>query len=81
MKPTHPIAPIFGAPPQMAPISISRWKLTVGSLGFILLTVGIFWYQFHQIQAGDERPRWDQLRWGYLLLILLCLPIETVCAS
>jgi uncharacterized protein (TIRG00374 family) len=53
-------------------------KLLAGGLGFVLLTVGIFWYQFHLIQVGDQAPRWNQLQWGYLFLILLCLPIETV---
>lgn len=56
-------------------------KLLVGGVAFILLTVGIFWYQFHRIHAGDAAPRWDQLRWGYLLLILLCIPIETLAAG
>lgn len=56
-------------------------KLLAGGLGFVLLTVGIFWYQFHLIQIGDRAPRWDQLKWGYLLLILLCLPIETVASG
>ena len=60
---------------------IGRSQLVVGSLGFVLLTVGIFWYQFHRIQAGDTGPRWDRLRWGYLVLILLCLPIETLAAG
>jgi len=58
-----------------------RWKLIFGGLVFLLLTAGIFWYQFDQIQAGTARPRWDRLRWGYALLILLCLPVETLCAA
>ncbi len=53
-------------------------KLLAGGLGFVLLTVGIFWYQFHRIQVADETPRWGHLQWGYLILILLCLPLETV---
>jgi hypothetical protein len=52
-----------------------------GSVAFILLTVGAFWYQFHRIQSGDAGPRWDQLRWGYLWLIVLCLPLETLAAG
>jgi len=58
-----------------------RWKLISGGLIFLLLTAGIFWYQFDQIQPGAARPRWDQLYWGYLAVIFLCLPIETVCAA
>jgi len=56
-------------------------KLLAGGLGFGLLTVGILWYQFHLIQVGDQAPRWDQLQWGYLLLILVCLPVETVASG
>ena len=56
-------------------------KLLAGGLGFVLLTVGIFWYQFHRIQVADATPRWAQLQWGYLFLILLCLPVETVASS
>jgi uncharacterized protein (TIRG00374 family) len=56
-------------------------KLLAGGLGFFLLTVGIFWYQFHRIQVADETPRWSQLQWGYFILILLCLPLETVASG
>jgi uncharacterized protein (TIRG00374 family) len=56
-------------------------KLLAGGLGFALLTVGISWYQFHRIQVADEAPRWDQLQWGYLFLIMLCWPVETVASS
>ena len=56
-------------------------KLIVGGVAFILLTIWIFWYQFHRIQIGDQAPKWDQLRWGYFWLILLCLPIETLAAG
>lgn len=70
-----------GSSGQVGYTGMARWKLVLGGLFFFLLTAGIFWHQFHQIQAGDARPRWEQLRWGYLLLILLCLPIETACAA
>ncbi len=52
-------------------------KLIIGGMIFILLTFAIFWYQFYRIRAGDDIPRLDQLRWGYLILILCFLPIET----
>jgi uncharacterized protein (TIRG00374 family) len=60
------------------PAGLGRGKLTAGGLAFALLTVGIFWYQFHRIQPGDAAPRWDQLRWGYLALIFLFLPLEAL---
>lgn len=54
----------------------SHRKLIIGGLIFLLLTLGIFWYQFHRIQAGDDYPRLNQLRWGYLILIFFFLPVE-----
>lgn len=56
----------------------SRVKLIIGGLIFLLLTSAIFWYQFHRIHAGVSIPRLNQLRWGYLVLILCFLPIETL---
>jgi uncharacterized protein (TIRG00374 family) len=56
-------------------------KLTSGGAAFILLTGGIFWYQFHRMQPGAAVPRWEQLRWGYLWLILLLLPVETLASA
>ncbi len=56
-------------------------KLLAGCLGFALLTVGIIWYQFHRIQDDDGTPGWSQLQWGYLFLIVLGWPIETVASG
>lgn len=53
-------------------------KLLIGGLAFIALTVGIFWYQFSRIKAGYQAPRSSQLQWEYLLLMLLCLPFDTL---
>jgi len=44
----------------------------------VLLTGGVFWYQFSRVTPDTAGPIWDSLRWGYLALILLCLPVETV---
>ena len=57
---------------------VNQAKLLVGSIVFIILTVGIFWYQFHRIQPIDAIPRWDNLQWKYLLLMLIFLPIDTL---
>jgi hypothetical protein len=54
----------------------SRGKLITGGLIFVLMTLAIFWYQFHRIQAGDDIPRLSHLRWGYLILIFCFLPLE-----
>jgi uncharacterized protein (TIRG00374 family) len=45
------------------------------------LTVGIFWYQFSEIPAGDRPPIWNQLNWHYLLWLLLFLPVDTFSAG
>lgn len=67
---------------QQAGLSgIGRGKLIAGSAAFLGLTVAIFWYQFHRIPAGEWGPPWDQLRWRYLFLILLCLPVETLASG
>ena len=63
------------------PPGLGRRKLAAGSAAFLALTVAVFWYQFHLIQPGDAGPSWDRLRWAYLGLIVICLPVETVAAS
>jgi glycosyltransferase 2 family protein len=56
-------------------------RMIPGSLVFIFFTVGIFWYQFRRIQPGEGVPGWGDVQWGYLLLMLLCLPLETISGS
>ena len=55
-----------------------RGTLALGALGLLLLTAGVFWYQFSRIGGGADPPRWESLRWEYLAVLLLCLPIETL---
>jgi uncharacterized protein (TIRG00374 family) len=57
---------------------ISRGKLMIGGLVFVTLTALIFWYQFYQIQPDAEPLKWNRLRLEYLLLIFLCLPLDTL---
>jgi uncharacterized protein (TIRG00374 family) len=57
---------------------IGRRQLILGTLMFLLCTVGILGYEFHHLQTSDHAPRWRDLRWGYFALILLCLPVETL---
>ena len=56
-------------------------KLVAGGLCFVLLTAGIYWYQIERIQPGDTLPALKDLHWGFLLLILLFLPLETIAAA
>jgi uncharacterized protein (TIRG00374 family) len=57
------------------------YKLICGGLIFIGLTIGIFWYQFSEIPAGNRPPIWNHLQWDYLFWLLLFLPIETFAAG
>jgi len=56
-------------------------KLIWGGLIFIVLTVGIFWYQFSKVHMGNGLPTWGQLQWDYFLLLLLFLPIDTLASG
>jgi uncharacterized protein (TIRG00374 family) len=63
------------------PQRFSWVQLVLGGLVFLVLTIGIFWYQFNRIQSRDEVPILGQLKWCYLLLMLLCLPIDTLVSA
>jgi len=86
---TNPLLPEALAPGHMDPPTLSEngikefgiYKLVYGGLIFIGLTVGIFWYQFSEIPAGNRSPIWNQLQWRYLFWLLLFLPIETFAAG
>jgi len=75
----HPTAPQTGAESRLRQPAIH--KLFCGGLFFIVLTVGIFWYQFAKIPAGNRPAIWNQLQWGYLFWLLLFLPIDTFAAG
>jgi glycosyltransferase 2 family protein len=66
---------------QTGPAAMAHGRLAAGGVAFLLLTLGIFWYLFHRVQTGDATPRWAELQWGYLVFIILCLPIETLASS
>ncbi|MGD9322084.1 MAG: lysylphosphatidylglycerol synthase transmembrane domain-containing protein [Desulfobacteraceae bacterium] len=53
-------------------------KYLLGGITFLLLTVVVFWFQFDRIEAGDQLVTWDKLQWGYLFLLLLFLPFDTI---
>lgn len=69
--------PLIGPPS----FKLGHGKLVLSGIVFGVLTIGIFWYQFRQIQPGEVLPSWDQLRPTYLFFILLCIPIETFAAA
>lgn len=75
-RPVGPVGPETVAPPRLG-----SWNLLIGGAAFVVLTVGILWFQFHRIPAGAVGPRWAELRWGYLGLLLLCIPVETLACA
>lgn len=50
----------------------------IGGFFFLVLTVGVFWYQFRQVGPSARPPEIGQLRWGYLVPILMLVPAETL---
>ncbi len=74
-----PIAPQTRPENRLKALGIH--KLLFGGLFFVILTVGIFWYQFSEIPADNRPPIWNGLQWGSLYWLLLFLPIETFAAG
>jgi glycosyltransferase 2 family protein len=58
-----------------------RVQLAVGSLGFVGLTVAVFWYQFARVPGDAPALAWSSLHWRVLPLLLLCLPVESVASA
>jgi uncharacterized membrane protein YbhN (UPF0104 family) len=84
MEPTSTIASVPSAADTPAAIpapGLGKAGLAAGGTTFALLTVGMFWYQFHLIGAADTGPQWGRLHWGYFVLILLCLPLENLASA
>jgi uncharacterized protein (TIRG00374 family) len=57
------------------------YKVFCGGLLFVILTVGIFWYQFAAMPGGQRPEIWQRLEWNYLFWLLLFLPIDTLSAG
>ena len=60
---------------------VGKKRLILGGLIFTGLTVGIFWYQFSEIPAGQRPSIWNQLQWRYLFWLVIFLPVETFAAG
>jgi uncharacterized protein (TIRG00374 family) len=65
--------------PVMPPLLWRR--LLGGGLAFLALTIAVFWWQFARVPTGARVPALTDLRWGYLLLLILLLPVETVTSA
>lgn len=65
--------------PGLSGLPCGRWL--AGALGFGALTAGVFWWQFGRLPATGTALTLSDLRWGYGLLLLLLLPVETVLSA
>jgi glycosyltransferase 2 family protein len=69
------------APGEMARPQMPWGKVLAGGIGFLALTVGVFSWLFSRAPGGHAGPALADLRWGYLPLILLVIPVETLAAG
>ena len=58
-----------------------RSQLIWGALVFTALTVAVFWWQFARVSSSHAGVTAADLRWGYLGLLLLVLPVETLTSA
>jgi uncharacterized protein (TIRG00374 family) len=56
-------------------------RLLLGGFGFLALTVGVFWWLFARAPGNHAGPVLGDLRWGYFVLLLLALPVESVTSA
>jgi uncharacterized membrane protein YbhN (UPF0104 family) len=61
--------------------TMSQGPLLWGALAFIALTGGVFWWLFARASGDHAGPALADLRWGYLVLLLLVLPVESVMSA
>jgi uncharacterized membrane protein YbhN (UPF0104 family) len=71
------------AEPRAEPVlpEMPRGRLLAGGLGFLVLTVGVFLWLFARVPGGHAAPGLADLRWGYLALLVLVLPVESVTSA
>ena len=58
-----------------------RGQLFWGALAFVALTGGVFWWLFARATGYHAGPALADLRWGYLVLLLLVLPVESLTSA
>jgi uncharacterized membrane protein YbhN (UPF0104 family) len=61
--------------------AMPQGKLLAGGAAFLALTLGVFWWLFTRVPGGHAGPGLADLRWGYFLLVLLVLPVESVTSA
>jgi hypothetical protein len=65
-----------GAPARLEGLGTGR--ILAGGVGFLALTAAALWWQFGRAPAGAPPPAPAGLRWGYLALLLLAVPVESL---
>lgn len=75
--------PVAVGEPTRGPVvlGLRHRQLVCGALAFIVLSGGAFWWLFSGLPAGHAPPALRDLRWGYLVLLVLVLPVETVASA
>jgi uncharacterized protein (TIRG00374 family) len=56
-------------------------KLTMGGIFFLILSIGVFKYQFNKIQVDSPLCLWTRFEWRYLFLMFLVVPLDTLAGS
>ncbi len=72
------VAERMGSPAMPA---MPRGQLVWGAILFIALTGGVFWWLFASVSGGHAGPALADLRWGYFVLLLLVLPVESLTSA
>jgi uncharacterized protein (TIRG00374 family) len=67
--------------PDAVLAEMPRGQLLAGGVAFLALTVGVFWWLFARVPGTLPTPDVGHLRWGYLALLLLVLPVESVTSA
>jgi uncharacterized protein (TIRG00374 family) len=61
--------------------SVNTMKLAMGSIFFLIFSIGVFQYQFEQIQVDHPFPLWKRFEWSYLVVLFFFLPLDTLAGS
>lgn len=56
-------------------------KLVVGGIFFLILSIGVFIYQFNKLQVDQSFYLWKRFEWGYLFLMFLVVPLDPIAGS
>jgi uncharacterized membrane protein YbhN (UPF0104 family) len=61
--------------------AMPQGQLRWGGLGFLALSAGAFWWLLASVPVEHAGPRLADLRWDYLLVLLLVLPVESLTSA